>query len=335
MPIWKRLPGFYRYVDMTLKIGNVTLTNRLVMAPMAGITNLPFRRLVRQFGAALAISEMVSAEGLRRGSRRSFAYLESARDDRPFGVQLFGAEPAVMAEAARIVTAAGADLVDINMGCPVRKVVKTGAGAALLTNPVLAGRIVSAVRGATSLPLSVKIRSGWDKGSINAGEMARIIEENGADVLTVHARTAKDGYSGRADWEVIARVKGQVKIPVIGNGDIRKGGDVLDMLRLTGCDGVMVGRGALGNPWIFQEAIHALREEIPPPVSYAERKRVVLLHYQLLVDYLGLEQARREFFKHLLWYTKGLPGGGEFRQKVTSQAKEIDIPKAISGFLGD
>ncbi len=306
---------------MALEIGGIALKTPLIMAPMAGITGLPFRLLVRFYGAGLAFSEMVSAEGLVRGSSRSFQYLRSDRDDFPLGVQLFGAKPEVMAEAAAIVAARGAALVDINMGCPVRKVTRTGAGAALLTDPPLAGRIIAAVRKVLKLPLTVKIRSGWDRGRINAPEIGRVAQESGADALTIHARTASDGYRGRADWAVIGRVKREIKIPVIGNGDIVSGADAVRMLAETGCDGVMIARGALGNPWIFREGIEAIGGLKPSTVSGGERSEVIARHFRLEAEHFGPEKASRDFLKHILWYTKGLPGASEFRRKVTSLPK--------------
>ncbi len=223
------------------------------LAPMAGITNLPFRIITRRYGCQLAFTEMVSVNGLVRGSDRTCRYLDSAPQDHPLGVQIFGADPEIMAAGARIVADGGADLIDINMGCPVKKVVRSGAGAALLRDPAKAGRIVSAVRRVTSLPLTVKIRSGWRQSAINAPALAKILEEEGADAVIVHPRAADQGFSGAADWSVIRAVKDVLRIPVIGNGDIRHAGDVRRMMTATACDGVMIGRAALGNPWIFKD----------------------------------------------------------------------------------
>jgi len=320
---------------MTLKIGSLCLKYKLVMAPLAGITTLPFRLLIREFGAGLAFTEMVSAAGLTRKTERTFHYLASSVDDRPLGVQIFGADPAVMAEAVRIVTEYGADLVDLNMGCPVPKVIRTGAGAALMRDPGLVKRIIRAVRANTHLPLTVKIRAGWDREQLNALEIGQIAEENGADALTIHARTARQGFGGQADWGVIALVKRGLGIPVIGNGDVRTGQDAERMIEVTGCDGVMIGRGALGNPWIFQQADHILRGEDPAPApALAEREKILFHHYQLTRDFAGPDRAFKDFRPHLLWYTKGLPGGAELRRQISSCASEADILDLLSQFIG-
>ncbi len=299
---------------------------------------MPFRLLLREFGVGLAFTEMVSAEGLTRGSRGTFAFLASTEEDRPLGVQIFGSDPAIMADAARIVADQGADLLDINMGCPVPKVTKTGAGAALMKDPQLVGQIVKAVRRASSLPLTVKIRSGWDQGQQNAIAIGRIAQENGADALTIHARTARQGFGGLADWGVITLVKKAMNIPVIGNGDVRSGQDVRKMLDLTGCDGVMIGRGALGNPWIFLDAGRAIRGEAPLPApdkapSAEERARVLRRHYELTRQYAGPDQAIKDFRPHLLWYTKRLPGGAELRRQLSFCRGEVDMLALLSQLI--
>ena len=222
------------------------------LAPLAGISNLPFRLIVRSQGCALAYTEMISTNGLVRKTAKTYEYLKTCADDRPLGAQIFGADPQIMAEAARIVADSGVDLIDINMGCPVKKVIKAGAGAILMKNPDPIARIVEAVKKAVKIPVTLKIRSGWTHSSINAVQIAKIAEACGADAITVHARTADQGYSGQADWKIIAEVKKTIKIPVIGNGDIRQPQDAVRMLKETSCDAVMVGRGSLGNPWIFK-----------------------------------------------------------------------------------
>jgi tRNA-dihydrouridine synthase B len=300
-----------------VKIGRLSLSNKVVLAPMAGITNLPFRSIARRFGCALGFTEMVSAIGLTRRMVRSISYLDSMPEDRPLGVQIFGSDPVVMAEAARMVEDLGADLVDINMGCPVRKVVRTGAGAALLRHPDQAGRIIEAVRKVTGLPLTVKIRSGWqrhDSGGFKV--IAHIAEEGGADGIIFHPRTVEQGFSGAADWRLIAELKGSLCIPVIGNGDIRAPADAVRMLMMTGCDGVMVGRGALGNPWIFRDINNAFENRPEAPsLTLAEREWLIRDHLEKEIAYYGDEKrAASHFRKHILWYTKGLRGGGRFRQ---------------------
>ena len=233
------------------KINNIIQTaakNGALLAPLAGISNLPFRLLAREQGCALAYTEMISSNGLIRKTAKTYEYLKSCADDRPLGAQIFGADPEIMAEAARIVADHGVDLIDINMGCPVKKVIKAGAGAILMKDPDLIARIIKSVKKAVKIPVSAKIRSGWNHSSINAVEIARTVEDSGADAITVHARTADQGYSGHADWKIIAAVKKTVKIPVIGNGDIRQPQDAVKMRQETDCDAVMIGRGALGNP---------------------------------------------------------------------------------------
>jgi len=305
---------------MQATIGNLNLKNNVFLAPMAGITNLPFRILVREFGCALAFTEMISANGLVRRTDKSYRFLESSLNDKPLGVQIFGSDPAVLSEAAQIVSDYGADLLDINMGCPVKKVVKTGAGAALLKNPRQVRLILHAVRKATSLPLTVKIRSGWHRGDMQALEIARIAEDCGINAVIVHPRTADQGFSGIADWNVIEMVKKNLYIPVIGSGDIRSPGDAHRMITTTGCDSVMVGRGALGNPWIFRgivsliEGIEGQNGFLPPLLS--ERERVIKYHMEMEVSYLGESLGIRNFRKHLLWYTKGMRGGSLFREMV-------------------
>jgi len=289
----------------------------MILAPLAGISDLPFRVIARGLGCDLAFTEMISANGLVRSNERSRFYLQSSDEDKPLGVQIFGSDPLILADAARIVTEQGADLIDVNMGCPVKKVIKNGAGAALLRDPGLVSRILGAVRKATPRPLTVKIRSGWNLQEINAVQIARIAEQQGVDAVTVHARTAVQGFSGAADWKVIETVRNSVGIPVIGNGDVKSGSDAWQMIQRTGCDGVMVGRGALGNPWIFRDGVapRPTSESHPAP-SLAERKAMIQRHLHKEADLLGDKEAVMRFRKHLLWYTKGLRGGAAFRAKA-------------------
>jgi len=302
---------------MQLKIGNLILKNNVFLAPMAGITNLPFRTLAREFGCGLAFTEMISANGLVRKTNKSRQYLLSSPDDKPLGVQIFGSDPRVLFEGAQMVTDSGADLLDINMGCPVRKVVKTGAGAALLKEPDRVRHILQAIRKSTSLPVTVKLRSGWRRGEIRALEIAVIAQDCGVDAVILHPRTADQGYSGAADWSIIQEVKKQLHIPVIGSGDIRSPEDARRMISTTGCDGIMIGRAALGNPWIFRDTVRHLEERgSAPPPSSSERERVIRCHMEMEVNYLGESLGLRHFRKHLLWYTKGMRGGSLFREMV-------------------
>jgi nifR3 family TIM-barrel protein len=302
-----------------MKIGTLSLKNEMILAPMAGISNLPFRLLNREFGVGLTFTEMISANGLMRGMQKSMHYLNAHSDDRPLGVQIFGADPSILAEAAKIITDLGADLLDVNMGCPVKKVVKTGAGAALMKDPQRIAAILGAVRKATHLPLTVKMRAGWRTNCINVLEVAKIAEDSGADAVVVHPRTADQAFSGTADWSLIESVKGRLGIPVIGNGDIKKGADAVRMMQSTGCDAVMVGRGCLGNPWIFDQIqAHLLGLADPSPPSLGQREQMIRRHLALELAAVGEKSGMKMFRKHLLWYTKGLKGGAPFRQRITT-----------------
>lgn len=300
-----------------MNIGALPLTNCLIMAPMSGITNLPFRRIVKRLGAGLVTTEMISAMGLVRGQKRTFGYLKSHPEEKPLSVQLFGSDPCVMAEAARGVVAAGADAVDINMGCPARKVVKTGSGGALLRSPSRVREIISAVRAVCPVPLSVKIRSGWSPDERVACDIARIVEACGADAITVHPRFVTQRFSGSAEWETIAEVKSQVHIPVIGNGDVRTPSDVFLMRQKTGCDGVMIGRAAIGNPWIFKQVLDLEMGRDPVVPGLRERRGIILEHFRLLTECMGEERASKIMRGLLLWYTKGLPHSNRFRGSFT------------------
>jgi tRNA-dihydrouridine synthase B len=289
--------------------------NRAFLAPLAGISNLPFRLIARSLGCSLAYTEMISANGLVRKTAKTFEYLKTCADDRPLGAQIFGSDPAIMAQAARIVSDSGVDLIDINMGCPVKKVIKTGSGAILMKDPDLVARIIESVKKAVRIPVTVKIRSGWSPCSINAVEIARIVESSGVDAITIHSRTADQGYSGHADWKIIADVKKMVKIPVIGNGDIRQPQDAIRMLDETSCDAVMVGRGTLGNPWIFKgiaQALSGQSEDYMP--SLDERQKMIENHWNMEAECIGDKPAQKSFHKHILWYTKGLNNSSRFRE---------------------
>ena len=309
-----------------MKIGNLQLKNTIFLAPLAGITDLPFRTIVRSFGCGLAYTEMISAVGLVRKADKTLRYLASTPLDRPLGVQIFGNDPQVIAEAVKIAEQRGADLIDFNMGCPVKKVTKAGAGAALMKEPLLAAAIMRAARKATGLPFTVKIRSGWSGRQVNALEIGKIAEDAGCDAVTLHPRTADQGYSGRADWNLLAELKGQITIPVIGSGDIRRPQDAARMFQETGCDGAMIGRGALGNPWLIAETLSFLEGSPFAPPTLAEREAIIIRHLNLASDFYGEQAGVRDFRKHLLWYTKGLPGGARFREaagKISSRGAAI------------
>ncbi len=293
------------------------LKNRFIMAPMAGITNPPFRLIARRLGAGLVVTEMVSAVGLSRGHEKTFRYLEGSPEEKPLSVQIFGADPQIMATAAEIAVEKGADLVDINMGCPARKVVKNGSGGALLRNPVAVRDMVTAVRKVCTVPLTVKIRAGWSPLEANFLEIAGIIEDCGADAVAVHPRFVKQGFSGPADWGIIREVKKNLGIPVIGNGDVFKPELALKMREKTGCDGVMIGRGAMGNPWIFRQILDLEQglEACPPDLS--ERRAVITTHFELLSRIIGENRASKLMRGLLLGYTKGLPHSSRFRGSFT------------------
>ncbi len=316
-----------------LNVGSLAIHSREWMAPMAGISNLPFRLIARSCGCGMAFTEMVSANGLIRATRKTLHYLDSTPEDRPLGVQIFGSDPEMMARAARIVTEAGADLVDINLGCPVKKVVKSGAGAALMKDPGRVAAILREVRKATPLPLTVKIRAGWNNRSVNALEIAGIAEDCGVDAITVHPRTAIQGYGGTADWSLIARVREAITIPVIGNGDIRRPADALSMMRRTGCDAVMIGRGCLGNPWIFG-GISFLQGEgrDPVPPDPEEKMRMIIRHLDLEIAAMGEHAGIRSFRKHALWYTKGDRGGAQIRNLAGRLTEKRELLELLRSF---
>ncbi len=300
-----------------LKIGTLELKNRLIMAPMAGITNPPFRRIVKRMGAGLVVTEMVSAVGISRQHEKTLRYLESDPEEKPLSVQIFGADPQQMAMAAQVAIERGADVVDINMGCPARKVVKNGSGGSLLRDPAAVSQMVTAVRKACTVPLTVKMRAGWSAAEANFLEVAQTIADCGADAVTVHPRFVKQGFSGHADWRIIGEIKEKLHIPVIGNGDVFKPELALQMRTETGCDGVMIGRGALGNPWIFRQILDLEKGlEVRPP-ELSERKEIILSHFAHLSQIIGEGRASKLMRGQLLWYTKGLPHSSRFRGAFT------------------
>ena len=299
-----------------LQIGSIKLKNWLIMAPMAGITNLPFRLIVKTFGASLVTTEMISAMGLAQGNKKTLEYLNSHPDEKPLSVQIFGSLPEAMATATKIVIDYGADIVDINMGCPVKKVVKTGSGGFLLRDLEKAKKIVSAVRRACSVPLTVKIRAGWSNDQPVAFDIARMLEDCGVDAITIHPRSVTQGFSGHSDWKIIAKVKKHVKIPVIGNGDVFEPSMALEMKTQTGCDGVMIGRGARGNPWIFRQILELEKGLTPHQPGLDERRALIMNHFNLLAKALGEDRAARIMRGLLFWYTKSLPNSCSFRRRI-------------------
>ena len=299
-----------------MKIGSLVLDNPLILAPMAGITQLPFRRLAREAGCALVVTEMVSVKGLVHGSKKTAEILVSHPSERPLSAQIFGADPEVMKEASQRVQGIGADIIDVNLGCSVRKVVRQGAGAALMREPEMLETILKAIRSAVSLPLTVKMRTGWEPSGEQAIRAARIAEDCGVDAVAIHPRTAIQGFGGSADWSLIARLKDSVSIPVIGNGDIKGPDDVLRMQRETGCDGVMIGRASIGNPWIFTQALDLIHSRPPEWPDLTKRLETVLRYIEYSVDHFGEERAVLMMRSRLGWFTKGLPHSSRFRATI-------------------
>ena len=317
-----------------MKIGSLILENNIFLAPMAGVTDKAFRIITKPFGPALMYTEMVSGKGLHYGSNKTEALLDVTPEEKPVAAQIFGHDPEIMGEIANNALSYGAELIDINMGCPAPKIVNNGDGSALMKSPLLAGKVIKAVKEAVSVPVTVKFRLGWDSNSISVIEFAKIAEESGADAITIHGRTREAFYSGKADWEYIKKVKETVSIPVIGNGDITDGKSAAKMLELTGCDGVMVGRAAEGNPWIFREILHYIKKgEIFPLPSLEERKEKALEHLSLLVKYKGERRGVLEGRKHISWYFKGICGGAPLREKINKACSYDEMRKIVLEIL--
>lgn len=321
-----------RPLDGGFSLGSVAIGGRLVLSPMAGVTDSAYRRICREMGAAIVFTELISADGLIRSNRRTSDYLHFTEGERPLGVQLFGADAAIIRRALDVVETVRPDIVDLNCGCPVPKVVKRGAGSALMNEPGKLREIVEALAKNSRHPITVKIRSGWDAEHRNAVEIARMLEGAGAAGIAVHGRTRSVGHSGTADWSIIAEVKNAVSIPVIGNGGVYAPADARRMLEETGCDAVMIARGALGNPWIFTQTMAELRGEPPPePPSLAEKARVIRQHLAFLCEIKPPHVATREMRKHVGWYLAGMPYVARLRGMINT----ITEAEALDALLAD
>lgn len=319
---------------MSLYIGNVKVEGNLFLGPMAGVTDLPFRVLCKEQGAALVFTEMVSAKGILYNNKNTDSLLEIAEEERPAALQLFGSDPDIIADMAKRIEDRNFDILDINMGCPVPKVVKNGEGSALMKEPALVGSIVNRVSKAINKPVTVKIRSGFSPDSINAVEIAKIAEDNGAAAVTVHGRTREQYYRGKASWDIIGQVKEAVSIPVIGSGDVQTAMDARRMLEQTGCDGIMIARGARGNPWVFAQINEFLNKGISLPVpDIDEVKRTILRHAKLSIQFKGEYTGIREMRKHIAWYTAGYPQSAKLRNRTNEIETIEDLEKLLVEFV--
>ena len=315
-----------------MQIGSVTLENQTILAPLAGITNLPFRLLAKEAGCALVCTEMVSAHGLVHKSSKTERLMDSRPEEKPLSVQIFGSDPPIMAEAAELVESSGADIVDINFGCSVRKIVKNGSGAALMKVPKTAEALIKSVRNAVRIPLTIKLRTGWNPSGDQAFKIAEIAEACGVNAITIHPRTATQAFGGRADWSIIGALKKRVRIPVIGNGDVSSATDAINMLEQTHCDAVMIGRTAIGNPIIFSQVLARIRGEEEPEADLGHHFEVMTRYLQESVKYFGEEIGCRMMRSRLCWFAKGLRNSRQFRKSINHISTEADALQRIEAF---
>lgn len=317
-----------------LQIGNVTLENNIILAPMAGVTDLPFRLLCARQGAGLTCMEMVSAKAIYYHNKNTEELMAIHPEEKQVSLQLFGSDPEIISEMAKRIEDRPFSILDLNMGCPVPKVVNNGEGSALMKDPLLVGKIIEQTAKAINKPVTIKIRRGFDEARVNAVEIAHIAQESGAAAVAVHGRTREQYYAGKADWEIIRQVKEQLTIPVIGNGDVTDGASAVAMLKQTGCDGVMVGRAARGNPWIFAQIHHFLKTgEILPRPELAEVKRQILEHAELMLACKGEYTAIREMRKHVSWYSAGYPHSSKIRQRI-NEVESMEELREVMDILG-
>lgn len=317
----------------TLAIGPVTLESPVILAPMSGVTDMPFRQLVKEYGAGLVVSEMIASQEMIRASQKTQKMATKCDSEYPMAVQLAGTDPAIMAEAAKMNEDRGADMIDINMGCPVKKIVKSYAGSALMRNEDLAGEIMQAVKNAVSVPVTVKMRLGWDEDSFNAPVLAKMAQDIGLACVTVHGRTRNQMYGGTADWLAIKKVKDVLSIPLIANGDIQTFADVDQIFNQSGADGIMIGRGAYGRPWFLRQVMDYIESgTTPAEPSLEDQRALVLRHYDMILDHYGIHTGVRHARKHLSWYCKGLRDATHFRTQIMQLSDPDAVKSAIHDF---